>query len=203
MKVSYTYLEHKKPSTKLAFIFPGLGYTTQAPLLYYCTSLLVKNGYDVVHVNYDYQTAPFPSFSEEEKQSCMKYNAETIMDVFHSKKYSETLLVGKSIGTLSICLSLEHFSPNKIIWLTPLINRDDVYEKMLNSHIPSLTIIGDQDPCYIDEKWELYKDAHQVLLVRGANHSLDIGVNPFESIKILEDVMSVINEFLEENDKKL
>lgn len=38
---------------QLAILFPGAGYNTKMPLLYYSNSLLVEKGYDVLHLNYN------------------------------------------------------------------------------------------------------------------------------------------------------
>ena len=37
---------------RIAIIFPGIGYSSERPLLYYSRKVLQKNGYEVINVNY-------------------------------------------------------------------------------------------------------------------------------------------------------
>lgn len=86
----------------------------------------------------------------------------------------------------------------KIIWLTPLLQNDDVFNTMVNSNNKGLCVIGDRDSCYIVERFEKLKNNQNLTLKvgEGGNHSLDLEEDPIQSIEILKGVISDINNFL-------
>ncbi|MDZ5473394.1 alpha/beta family hydrolase [Bacillus sp. 31A1R] len=198
--VPYSFLKQES-SSKVAVIFPGQGYTNQAPLLYYSTSLLVSEGYHVLHMNYQYHTEPYTSFSDEEKKACIRYNAEkAFTEILSQTDFSELLILGKSIGTASIASILGKLTENtKVVWLTPLLTRDETFHAMMDWNGPSLSIIGDEDPIYRSERWkELEEKAnYKTKLYSGADHSLDLKNKPVESIQLMEKVIQTIKEFLQ------
>ena len=87
---------------KLAVIFPGIGYHTDKPLLYYAKKLAVKHGYQIVEVAYQ-------GFRKD-----IKGNADKMQEAFESAlrqtenqlaeqvwpDTDEILFISKSIGTI-------------------------------------------------------------------------------------------------------
>ncbi|WP_232311286.1 alpha/beta hydrolase [Robertmurraya korlensis] len=116
-----------------------------------------------------------------------------------NKKYNNYYLVAKSIGTiaLSYLLNNKMLKDAKVVWLTPLLQSNDVFKSMVNSDNKGLCIIGDKDSCFIVERFEELKNNQNLILklVDGGNHSLELDGEPVESIEILKSVISDINEF--------
>jgi predicted alpha/beta-hydrolase family hydrolase len=52
------FLHTKGASDQLAVLLPGLGYTLDMPLFYYAENLLQERGWDVLRVEYAYNTRP-------------------------------------------------------------------------------------------------------------------------------------------------
>ena len=192
----YRLIEQKEQSNNLAIILPGAGYTTQAPLLHFTTGLFFTKGYDVLHINYSFNREEMAALSEKD---FTKNVQSTIDKALKNKEYRNYFIVAKSIGTIA----LSYLQPNtkfeisNLIWLTPLIQRDDVFNAMLNSNNKGLCIIGDKDPCFIKGRFERLKSNYhlQIKLIEGTNHSLELDGKPIESIEIVKSVISTINDF--------
>lgn len=107
--------------------------------------------------------------------------------------------MAKSIGTVALSYLLNHtmFKEAKVVWLTPLLQRDDVFHALVNSNHKGLCIIGDKDHCFIVDRFEKLKDNPNLSfkVVDGGNHSLELDEDPIKSIELLKSVMIDINEF--------
>ncbi|MDP4146558.1 MAG: alpha/beta hydrolase [Bacillota bacterium] len=194
--IPYKLYKQEKKSNSLTIILPGAGYTTQAPLLHYTTGIMFKKGSDVLLVNYNYSQEVLSSLSEDEITSDVQAVIETILK---DNDYTDFTIVAKSIGTIAMTYLLKNpnYHSAKAIWLTPLLQRNDVYNALLNNKNKALCIIGDKDPCYIYEKFEEIKKNNQLNtnLIEGVNHSLEFKSDIFKSIEVLKDVMIKIDEF--------
>ncbi|TMW71574.1 alpha/beta family hydrolase [Alteribacter natronophilus] len=195
-KTPYSLIRQERGTDTLAVILPGAGYTAQAPLLYYTTGIFCSRGFDVLHVNYSFDREQFAALSEE------KFT-ETIRAVIDSavgkRSYQHYCLAAKSLGTIALprLLEEERFREAKALWMTPLIQRDDVFESLAASRHESLVILGDQDPCFRRERFEeLERNRRlELSLIKDANHSLEIEGNVHESMDVLKSVISVISRF--------
>lgn len=198
--VDYLLFKQDMQSNSIAVMFPGRGYTAQAPLFHYSTGVFLNKGFDVLHVNYDYTSEESNSMSLDEHITQITEDVKAVMDrVLESHSYENHTLIGKSIGTiaLSSIVDREELSKAKVVWLTPLLQLDTVFNKMIESLSAGLCIIGDKDPCYISERYEqLYtKENILCLLIPGTEHSLNYADNPIESIDVLKRVITEINKF--------
>ncbi|WP_191557043.1 alpha/beta hydrolase [Metabacillus idriensis] len=198
--ISYTILSNNSESKSLAIMFPGLGYTAQGPLFHYATGVYINKNVDVLHINYQYNSAFYESFSNEELDEALKRDVRNVIDtVLSSHTYSNFYLIGKSLGTIALASELGRtaFFDAKVIWLTPLLNREDVFGSMVKRKKRGLCIIGDKDPYYKKERFqELKKNpAIDSLLIPEANHSLEVEGDPAGSIDILKEVMTKIEAF--------
>ncbi|HLO11738.1 MAG TPA: alpha/beta hydrolase [Pseudoneobacillus sp.] len=194
--IPFKLYKHEENSNSLTIILPGAGYTTQAPLLHYTTGMMFNKGSDVLLVNYHYSKEVLSSLSEDEITSDVQAVIETILK---DNDYTDFTIVAKSIGTIALTYLLKdpNYHSSKAIWLTPLLQRNDVYHALLNNKNKALCIIGDKDPCYIYEKFEEIKKNNQLKtsLIEGVNHSLEFERDIFRSIEVLKDVMIKINQF--------
>ncbi|WP_088036377.1 alpha/beta family hydrolase [Evansella clarkii] len=194
--IPYRIIEQEQPTTNLAIILPGAGYTTQAPLLYYTTGLLYGKGFDVLHINYKYNSQ---ELSALKKEDFAKDVLAVIEKVLKNKEYKNFYFAAKSIGTIALSYLLENpkFYDAKAVWLTPLLQRDDVFNAMKNTNNKGLCIIGDQDSCCITDRFEALKKHSNLTLrlIEGGDHGLELSNQPVESINILKEVIADINEF--------
>ncbi|WP_261178148.1 alpha/beta family hydrolase [Anaerobacillus sp. CMMVII] len=194
--IPYRLIEQTAKSDTLVIMFPGAGYTTQAPLLHFTTGVFYKKGFDILHVNYRFSSQELAALSEED----FAKNVKTVIDhILQDKHYDHFYLVGKSIGTIALTTTLKSslFAKAKVIWLTPLLQRDDVFQTMQTSKNEGLCIIGDHDRCFIEErmkKVEMNSDL-KTKIIEGADHSLELNQNPLESITILKEIISEIDSF--------
>nr|WP_175476101.1 hypothetical protein [Evansella caseinilytica] len=123
-----------------------------------------------------------------------------IDSILVKKSYANYVFTAKSIGTIALSqlLANRHYKDAKAIWLTPLLQRSDVYDGLLNCRHQGMCFIGDEDPCYIEEKLHPLKLNQKLTLhlIPGANHSLDQHHHAVDSIDILKDVIGKIDDFL-------
>jgi hypothetical protein len=195
-EISYRLIEQEGESNTLAIMLPGAGYTNQAPLLHFTTGVFYNKGYDILHVNYKYSSQELSALSEENFAANVKRIINTVLT---DKRYVYFYLVGKSIGTIALTYTLDQafFSNAKVVWLTPLLQRDDVFNAMLTSTNKGLCIIGDHDKCFIEDRINKLKTKSElkVKVVAGGDHSLELTKQPLESITILKEIISDISDF--------
>jgi hypothetical protein len=194
--IPFRLIEQKEETNNLVIVLPGAGYTTQSPLLHFTTGLFYTKGFDVLHINYKFSREEMAALSEEDFTRGVQL---AIDNAIKNKKYNNYYLVAKSIGTIasSYLLNYTLFKDAKVVWLTPLLQREDVFKSMVNSDNKGLCFIGDKDKCFIVERFEELKNNKNLILklVDGGNHSLEIDGEAIESIEILKSVISDINEF--------
>jgi hypothetical protein len=195
-RIPFRLIEQKKETNNLVIVLPGAGYTTQAPLLHFTTGLFFNKGFDVLHINYTFSRQEMSVLNGVE----FTRDVQLVIDeAIKNKEYSNYYVVAKSIGTIALSHLLNHsmFKDAKVVWLTPLLQRDDVFNAMVNSHHKGLCIIGDNDICFIVDRYETLKnnDDLKLKVVNGGNHSLELDEEPLKSIEILKSVISEINEF--------
>ncbi|MCM3122964.1 MULTISPECIES: alpha/beta hydrolase [Bacillaceae] len=195
--IPFRLIEQKNETNNLVIVLPGAGYTTQAPLLYYTTALFFNKGFDVLHINYSLNRDEITVLNERNFARDVQLAIDTAIN---GKTYSQYCIVAKSIGTkaLGYMLGDKRLNGAKLIWLTPLLQNDAVFNAMVNSDQKGLCIIGDNDHyCFIEERFEkLRKNQNLTLkLIGGGNHSLELENDPINSIEILKTVISNINEF--------
>jgi len=198
--IPFTILSTDEHGSKLAILLPGTGYTTQAPLLHYTTGIFLRKSVDVLQVNYTYNDKFYDHFSMEELVEAIKHDVGAVIDnVLKENSYEDYYFVGKSLGTIAMASLLERetFYNAKAVWLTPLLNRDDVFESMLNSHNESLCFIGDDDTHYNAERYSQFVNNPKLVtsLLAGADHSLQYKSDPVNSIDLLKTVIKKIDEF--------
>ncbi|MGG4468601.1 alpha/beta hydrolase [Paenibacillus alvei] len=194
--IPFRLIEQQETADNLVIILPGAGYTTQAPLLHFTTSLFYTKGFDVLHINYSFSRQELSYLSE--KYFTIEIQ-RTIDKAIENKKYKNIFVVAKSIGTIALSYLLHNkmLKDAKTIWLTPLLQRDDVFKAMVTSENKGLCIIGDKDSCFIAERFEKLKNNRQLTfhLVEGGNHSLELDGLPIESVEILKGVLMEISNF--------
>lgn len=200
MEVPYSIVSKSEGCKNIAVILPGAGYTVQSPLLHYSTSIFLNKSFDVLQINYRYNDKPYDDFSMDEISEAIKVDVNTVIDeVFLHNSYENIYLVGKSLGTIPMgqVLNREEFSDAKAIWLTPLIQREDVLESLLGSKNKGLLFIGDQDSYYTSDGFEEASKNPNVTakLIPEVNHILEYNEKTLDSIDVLKRIVADIDHF--------
>ncbi|WML48666.1 alpha/beta hydrolase [Neobacillus sp. PS3-34] len=190
-------IEQNEEANNLVIILPGAGYTTQAPLLHFTTGLFYTKGFDVLHINYTFSRQEMSVLNERDFGRDVQL---AIDNAIKDKKYSSYYVVAKSIGTKALSYLLDNtmLKDAKVVWLTPILQNDDVFNAMVKSDNKGLCIFGQKDSfCFIVERFEKLKNNQNLILkvVDGGNHSLELDEEPIKSIEILKSVITAINEF--------
>ncbi|MDR7071439.1 alpha/beta hydrolase [Fictibacillus barbaricus] len=200
IKVPYNILSIAEKPKGLAILLPGVGYTVQAPVLHYSTGVFLRKDYDVLHVNYQYAKEDYDAFSNEELVEFVKRDVPKVMEeVLKHSTYDSFYLIAKSFGNYAIenLLKNEDLKEAKVIWLTPLLVKEAVFQFMMNSLHKGLCIIGDNDWAYEAELLNQLKQNENIefFVLPDVNHSLEYDHSVIESVDVLKTVTEKINQF--------
>jgi hypothetical protein len=200
--VPNTFFQQDEPARKIAIVLPGVGYTCQMPLLYYPTRLLLSLGMDVLWVEYSYsRRSDYLSLPEaEQKQWLCADVTAACQAALAQRPYQQVLLMGKSLGTLAMShlLATEaRLAHSPMIWLTPLLRNDKLRSQIQNTP-RGLVVIGtadhQYDPAYLAEIQS--KGNCEVVVVDGADHSIEVKDNVWQSLQVIERVTRAIQTFV-------
>ena len=201
--VPHTFFRQDDETRHLAILFPGLGYTTHMPLLFYPARLLLAQGADVLRVEYAYkQQAGFLTQPAGERNRWFIGDVSAACDAgLAQRPYDQITLVGKSMGTLAMGHLLtadERLRGARCVWLTPLLQHDQWRAQVKQVEHRALFCTGTADPHYdaacLDKVQQATRGSS--IVVDGANHSLEIEGEVLRSIQVLERVMEGMQEFL-------
>jgi hypothetical protein len=193
--IPYTYISNGNKG--ICIMLPGIGYTTQRPLFHYATGLFINQNFDILHINYDYRkNDEFNRLGSSERERWIYEDVKAVLDEV-CEGYEKLFILGKSLGTIPMAMELTH-KPSAKIWLTPLLKDDGVYQALLNTDVPSLCMIGDEDHHYIEEKLTAIKSNHLVstVVIPKADHSLELQGDHYGSIDAVKRVMQLVEEFI-------
>ena len=171
---------------KLIVIFPGAGYGLDSPLLYYADFLYETNGYDRIHMDYQNILSNRELSLENKIAMIREYVYEQVKDVDFTA-YNEVVFLSKSIGSVEAGILAEKLGVNVIqIFITPI--EEAISYCKTNSYV----VIGTDDKAY--QTYKEYCDANSIkaLFVEGANHSLEVEGQPYQSMDILKTIMQFI-----------
>ncbi|MGE6596327.1 alpha/beta family hydrolase [Bacillus proteolyticus] len=195
--IHYTHIE--KGSSTVCFMFSGSGYNYDKPLFYYATMLMLEHKIDVVHIHYSYDEQVMNEPMEEVVQIMMNDINPVMNEVLKNGRYSNSMFLGKSLGTIPIANGLmkrEEYLQSKMILLTPLLTLDSIFDSMLHSRHEGLIVIGDKDHQYnVDQINQLHKTNLRIDVVKNANHSLNVG--EYETENSIEAIAKVIEKLRE------
>jgi len=196
---------YKQPdeTRKIALVFPGLAYNSTMPLLHYSTQAILATGINVLSVDYDYSNnQEFLQQSLRDKSEWLIGDVEAALEfITKEEKQDVVCLAGKSIGTLALGHLLEtqkDLRNAKTIWLTPLIKNPDLMEQMLAYMKDAIMVIGTNDSQYDSDIIDRLNANTQLggIVVDGANHSLEIEGDVTKSLRVLMQIVTIIQQFL-------
>lgn len=200
IEVPYTVMLTEDYTKKLAIFLPGAGYTTKSPLFHFAEEIFLNANYNVLRVNYQYTDKAYDDFTMTELNKAIVHDVrQVISEALKGRNYQDFYLVGKSLGTIAMGSEMlrPEFSDAKAVWVTPLLNQEQVLNTMVNSKNDALCYIGDKDRYYSAGAFELLKENPNLksTLLPEINHRLDCQNDPLQSIDALKQIIAGIKEF--------
>lgn len=110
--------------SKIAVLFPGIGYTCDKPLLYYSAKLAAEKGFEVVRVPYGNFPSNDKGNAEKMYQSFVsaREQSEDILKDVDWSSYEEIVFFSKSVGTVvALSYASEHGIDARQVLYTPLV----------------------------------------------------------------------------------
>ena len=172
--------------TKLAVLFPGIGYSCDRSLLYYTAVMMKELGYKVVPV-------PYTGFPKNVKGDAQKMRecyaiaqdqAAEILRAINFSDYDDIVFVGKSIGTVvALAIAKQFGLTARYILYTPLVETFDLMPLQTSDHTPvnafdqAIVFHGTADPTV---PYEGTEDMYNAIVAAGgtlARMTLYNGVN--------------------------
>lgn len=159
---------------KLAVIFPGIGYHTDKPLLYYSKKLAREYGYEVKEVLYKGFPKDVKGSKEKMREAFQMAMDQTreILKKVDFERYEVILFISKSIGTaVASAYALENKLSAYNVFYTPV---EGTFDYMGNEGI---AFTGTKDPWVELETVKAGCEQHRISLyiTENGNHSLETG----------------------------
>ena len=196
LPAKYNYLTHTSSSSSLAILFPGKAYPLDAPVMWYSAKAAFDAGCDVLGVEYGYQANRI-DFDMDNLEYVIDEAAEALNKVLMTGKYSNVVLIGKSIGTLvqTKVLSKVSFQIRNHVFLTPLRPTIPAIREAENA----LVVVGDSDSSFgaSDIAQITGLSGVKISIVPGADHGLET-IDYRNSIDILKQVAILCGDFCRE-----
>lgn len=204
--IPYTWIRSEQPSKSICIMLPGLGYTTQRPLFHYATGICLHNQVDVLHINYNFvKNQQFRELPKEYQEQLMYEDVKAVVEaVLNDAGYEQCILLSKSIGTIPMAMEWTQgtFLQNSVgVWLTPLIKENQVYQALLETELPSLYVIGDEDHHFVEERLTVLEKNPLIsaVVIPKADHSLEINHDTSASIEAMKEIMEHVEAFIMKN----
>ncbi len=189
----------------LALALPGLGYSADMPLLYYTKMLLSNRGVDVLQLMPATQSPEFQALDAESRKGWLRSDVLAGLEIgLKQRNYRGIILVGKSIGSISVALALptaQSRLPTCAVWLTPLFREAIVMDAAFSCRGPSFFLCGGADSTYQHEKMDsiLKLNTKAIAWVaEGADHSLEIAGDEEATFQAVKEGMQTLGRFLDE-----
>ena len=184
---------------KLAVIFPGIGYHTDKPLLYYTKKLAVNAGYEIVEMKYHdlpnnikgNRVRMLAAYEIALDQTCQ------ILNDINKSSYDDILFVSKSIGTAVAAGYAEKYDLKvRHIFFTPVA---ETFQLMMKEN-PCIVFHGKADPWAddLEIRSACKKICCREYAYENANHSIETG-NVQTDIEYLKDIMEVVKTVIEKD----
>ncbi|MCR4585645.1 MAG: alpha/beta hydrolase [Lachnospiraceae bacterium] len=190
--------------SKLAILFPGIGYNCDRPLLYYGRKLAERNGYECRAVNYVYNGDMNIRGNVQKMEEAFKelyLQAQEILSGEDTGRYDEVLFISKSVGTVIAAAYAKLLQDKKICDASGI--RHVLYTPLEYTFkydpANAAAFLGTADPwCVPEEVIRIAKERNVPIHVyEAANHSLETG-SVTADIEILKDVMEKTEVFIRE-----
>jgi predicted alpha/beta-hydrolase family hydrolase len=203
LAVPNAFYEKSTANIRLGVVFPGYGYTVDAPLLFYTNALLSQLGYDVLNLNYEYnRNQAYQKSSDSEREAWFREDISGVVSSLASHtQYSEWVFIGKSLGTTAMLQVLESHRFDKkarSVWLTPAGALPHITDFLSKERIVSLFLVGTEDRFYDAAEYAKLQSLPHVHVeaISAADHCLDLKDDVLGSLRILQEAIESIRSFL-------
>ncbi|GMA61731.1 hypothetical protein NZD89_18495 [Alicyclobacillus fastidiosus] len=192
---SYKFFRHTEGSDRLAVLFPGHGYTLDAPVMWYVARAALEAGYDVLGVEYGFQ-ANRAAVQADKIPTVAREVATGLERCLEGVSYGRYVFVAKSLGTdvARLTSSTVSFPVEGYIFLTPLPRTVPFIE----SSGSMLVLVGGYDPLFTDSDISRISALSHVTLqvFPEADHGLEIDGNVTQSLVTLQETTELCRDFL-------
>ncbi len=189
----------------LALVLPGLGYTADMPLLYYSKLLLLNRSVDVLQLMPATTSPEFRALTAESRQDWLRSDVLAGLEAgLTQRSYQGIVLVGKSIGSISVALALPAAQSRLstcAVWLTPLFREAIVMDAALSCKGPSFFLCGGADSTYLHDGLDSILKANTkaiACVVPGADHSLELAGDEEGTFHAIQAGMQALGRFLDD-----
>ena len=179
---------------KTAVIFPGIGYHTDKPLLYYSRKIAASQGYNVIEVPY----GKFPRGVKGSKEKMEKSffsaleQAEQILRDVDFSGNEDILFISKSVGTAVAAAYAEKYGLNtRNIYYTPVAPSFQFMKQ------PGIVFTGTADPWVTFDAVEqgCREGGFPLYVTEDGNHSLETG-DVRRDLENLQKIMGITEEYI-------
>ena len=187
---------------KLAVIFPGIGYHSDKPLLYYSSRIAKNLGMEIVKVPFHDLSGKRELIGNEERMHCVfedaRKQAEEMLKDTEWGMADELVFLSKSIGTaVAASYARDHGLKARHVYYTPVAGTFAFIEKG-----SGIAFHGTYDP-WVETKVVQRGCREKMIplhITEGANHSLETG-DVLEDLKNMQRIMRQTREFLTDREK--
>ncbi len=186
--------------SRLAVIFPGIGYTADKPLLHYSRRLAERFGYEVKTVRYDGFPKKVKGDAEKMRRACelALEQAGEFMNGTDYSAFEDVLFIGKSIGTVAAADIAARSGAGDLIRFILYTPLEETFSYPLGE---AISFTGSADPWTGSDKSRIAelcaKSEIPCFVIEGANHSLETA-DPQQDIAALQLVMQRTESFIRE-----
>ncbi len=184
----------RRQTVKLAVVFPGIGYHTDKPLLYYSKKLAEKYGYETLTVPY----GDFPADvkgSAEKMEECFYEALDQAEEQLKDRDFSsceDLLFISKSVGTaVASAYGQRHHLKTRNLYFTPVEASFQFMDQ------PGIVFHGTKDGWVKTESvvTGCEKRSLPLFIYENANHSLETG-DVQTDLENLKKIMKEAEEYI-------
>ena len=169
---------------EVAVLLPGARYVPAAPLLWFAREVLQAKGWTVLQVWDEWdRSVDADQWVADRLEAALSHVGDPRI----------RLLVAKSLTTLALPAAVDRGLPG--VWLTPLLNQEDVRSALAGSTVPTLIVGGTGDASW-DSEFVADLSNIEVLEIDGADHGLQHPGDPTRSIETLRIITDRIRQFV-------
>lgn len=181
---------------KIAVIFPGIGYHTDKPLLYYSRKIAARQGFEVKEVSYDGFEAGIRGNMEKMKEAFLSAlsQSEELLENVDFSAYDTVLFISKSVGTaVAAAYAARHGLKTANVFYTPV---EESFQFMKN---PGIVFHGTADPWIPHDRFleKCSSTDYPYYLTEGGNHSLETG-DVQKDLDNLKKIMEQTEKYIRE-----
>ncbi len=181
---------------RLAVLFPGIGYHTDKPLLYYSGKMAAAEGYEIIKISYPPCEVNLKGATSEQIRSfvkeCAAVTDKALEDIDTDRK-DDILFISKSIGTAIAAYYAQTSGMDvRHIFFTPL---EETFDHVKESS--GIAFSGTKDNWADHMKIRRLCDEKRIPLTVAddANHSLETG-DVIRDTEMIAEVMKTVKEYM-------